>query len=161
MKTNTIRVWAGAALLSISAVAMADDHGAKTMPAEVPMSVQAASGWTNQSGSTLYIDAIAPSGQITGHYINRAPGFGCQNLSYPVTGWIYGTAITFTVTWRNPGESCNSITAWTGFFANGQITTLWQLVRNGSTGPGQIMKGSDVFRPTPHIMRESLLLEQP
>jgi len=59
-------------------------------------SLQALSAWTNQSGSTLYIDSVSNDGQITGTYINRAQGYGCQNISYAVTGWVYGTAITFT-----------------------------------------------------------------
>lgn len=108
----------------------------------------ALSGWTNQSGSTLYIDAVDGTGKMTGHYINRAAGFACQNIAYPVTGWIYGTAITFSVKWQSSTESCNSLTAWTGFYANGKISTLWQLVVNGSTSTSQILQGSDVFSPS-------------
>jgi len=118
--------------------------------------LRALSAWTNQSGSTLYIDAVAPSGQLTGSYINRAQGFGCQNTAYPVTGWVYGTAITFTVLWENAVESCNSITSWTGFYFQGTITTLWQLVINGSTSPQQIAQGSDVFQPTAQKKSPSL-----
>ena len=120
-------------------------------------SVQALSAWTNQSGSTLYIDAVSPNGQIIGHYINRAQGYNCQNISYPVTGWIYGTAITFTTIWRSTTESCNSITSWTGFYYNGQISTLWQLVINGSTNTNQILQGSDVFTPNTIKDKKSLL----
>lgn len=119
--------------------------------------VQALSAWTNQGGSTLYIDSISPSGQLTGHYINRASGYGCQNISYPVTGWVYGTAITFTTIWQSSTESCNSITAWTGFLYNGKISTLWQLVINRSTSTSQILQGSDVFSPTRATMKESLI----
>lgn len=118
--------------------------------------LRALSAWTNQSGSTLYIDSVAPSGQLTGSYINRAQGFGCQNTAYPVTGWVYGTAITFTVLWENAVESCNSITSWTGFYFQGAITTLWQLVMNGSTSTGQIVQGSDVFKPTTQKKSPSL-----
>nr|7OUQ_A Chain A, wilavidin [Gammaproteobacteria bacterium]7OUQ_B Chain B, wilavidin [Gammaproteobacteria bacterium]7OUR_A Chain A, wilavidin [Gammaproteobacteria bacterium]7OUR_B Chain B, wilavidin [Gammaproteobacteria bacterium]7OUR_C Chain C, wilavidin [Gammaproteobacteria bacterium]7OUR_D Chain D, wilavidin [Gammaproteobacteria bacterium]7OUR_E Chain E, wilavidin [Gammaproteobacteria bacterium]7OUR_F Chain F, wilavidin [Gammaproteobacteria bacterium] len=110
--------------------------------------VQALSAWTNQSGSTLYIQSVDPSGSLSGYYINRAAGYGCQNTPYPVTGWVYGTAITFTVLWENATESCNSITAWTGFYYQGQITTLWQLVINGSTSTGQIISGEDIFKPS-------------
>ena len=120
-------------------------------------SVQALSAWTNQSGSTLYIDAISPNGQVAGHYINRAQGYNCQNISYPVTGWVYGTAITFTTIWQSSTESCNSITSWTGFYYNGQISTLWQLVVNGSTSTKQIMQGSDVFKQSGTTEHKSLL----
>lgn len=114
--------------------------------------IQASSAWNNQSGSTLYIDAVNPNGQITGHYINRAQGYNCQNISYPVTGWIFGTAITFSTIWQSTTESCNSITSWTGFYYNGQISTLWQLTINGSTNTSQILQGSDLF--TPNVMRD-------
>jgi len=121
--------------------------------------IQSLSAWTNQSGSTLYIDSIAPTGQITGHYINRAQGYGCQNTSYPVTGWVYGTAITFTVKWENPAESCNSVTSWTGFYYQGAITTLWQLVVNGSTNTSQIIQGEDIFKPVEQKKLPSLKLK--
>jgi hypothetical protein len=117
----------------------------------------ALSAWTNQSGSTLYIDAVDPTGKVTGHYINRAAGYGCQNIAYPVTGWIYGSAITFTVKWQSSTESCNSITAWTGFLYNGKISTLWQLVINGSTSTTQILQGSDVFSPSAVMSHPSLV----
>lgn len=124
-------------------------------------SLTAPSAWTNQRGSTLYVDSIDPNtGKITGHYINRAAGYGCQNLAYPVTGWAYGTAITFATTWQNPSESCNSITSWTGFLNQGQITTLWQLVVNGSTNTSQINQGSDTFSQSMQTNRKSLLLEK-
>ncbi len=134
--------------------------GALAGSADQP-SVLASSAWTNQSGSTLYIDAVNPStGQLSGHYINRAQGYNCQNIAYPVTGWVYGTAITFTTIWKSSTESCNSITSWTGFFNKGQLSTLWQLVIGGSTSTSQIVQGSDVF--TPYVMsdKKSLLRDK-
>jgi len=121
--------------------------------------IQTLSAWTNQSGSTLYIDSVSSTGQIAGHYINRAAGYGCQNTAYPATGWIYGTAITFTVNWENAEESCNSITSWTGFYNQGVITTLWQLVVNGSTSTSQIIQGEDVFKATEQKKSKSLKLK--
>lgn len=119
--------------------------------------LQALSAWTNQSGSTLFIDSISANGQLTGTYVNRAPGYQCQNSPYPVTGWVYGTAITFTTIWKNSSESCNSITAWTGFYYQGQIKTLWQLVINGSTNTNQIIQGEDTFSPATARSYNSLL----
>jgi hypothetical protein len=116
----------------------------------------ALSVWVNQAGSTFSIDNIDSNGQITGTYINREAGYGCQNSSYPVTGWVFGTAITFTVIWENSVESCNSITSWTGFYYNSQISTLWQLVINGSTSTSQIIKGSDTFTRSSVIVNKSL-----
>lgn len=139
-------------LLSFSSFSMSADGNVK--------SIEALSAWTNELGSTLYIDTIGSNGLLTGTYINRAAGYGCQNISYPVTGWVYGTAITFTTIWESTTESCNSITAWTGFYYNGQISTLWQLVINGSTSTSQILTGSDVFKPSNTLMRKSLILEK-
>lgn len=119
--------------------------------------LQSLSAWTNQSGSTLYIDTIDSAGKITGHYINRAAGYGCQNIAYPVTGWVYGTAITFTTTWESSTESCNSITSWTGFYYQGQILTLWQLAMNGSTSIKQIIQGNDVFSINGKNNKKSLI----
>lgn len=122
--------------------------------------VQSLSAWTNQSGSTLYIENIGSNGQLTGTYINRAQGYGCQNIAYPVTGWVYGTAITFTTTWQSTTESCNSITAWTGFLYQGQIQTLWQLVINGSSNTKQIIQGADTFSWQATKTHKSLKLEK-
>lgn len=119
--------------------------------------IQAPSAWTNQRGSMLYIQSIDPSGEMIGYYVNRAPDYGCQNTRYPVIGWVYGTAITFTVKWANPTESCNSITAWTGFYYQGVITTLWQLVETGSTNKGQIKQGEDTFTAGAKSEAESLI----
>lgn len=124
------------------------------------VSLKALSAWTNQSGSTLYIDTIGSNGLLTGTYINRAAGYSCQNISYPVTGWVYGTAITFNTIWQSTTESCNSITAWTGFYYQGQINTLWQLTINGSTSTSQIIKGSDVFKPSSTLLNKSLIIEK-
>jgi hypothetical protein len=47
--------------------------------------------------------------------------------------------------WINSTESCHSITAWTGFYYNNEISTLWQLVADGTTSTSQISTGSDTF----------------
>jgi len=123
-------------------------------------SLQALSAWTNQNKSTLYIESVSNDGQIVGSYINRAPGYGCQNIEYPVTGWVYGTAITFTVDWKSAIESCNSITSWTGFLYQGKIHTLWQLVTNGSSSTSEISNGSDTFIPGIMKSHKSLILDK-
>ena len=126
----------------------------------VSSSLKALSAWTNQSGSTLYINNIGSNGLLAGTFINRAAGYGCQNISYPVTGWVYGTAIVFNTIWQSTTESCNSITAWTGFYYQGQISTLWQLTINGSTSTSQIIKGSDVFKPSSSKLNKSLIMKK-
>ena len=122
--------------------------------------IEAISAWKNQRGSTLYIDNIDSKGQLSGTYINRASGYGCQNIPYPVTGWVYGTAITFTTKWQSAVESCNSITAWTGFLYQGQIQALWQLVNDGSSNTSQILTGSDTFSPSTTKTKKSLMIKK-
>lgn len=150
MKNQYIIAVITAALFSISV------HADSNQPA----SLKALSAWTNQSGSTLYIDSVGSDGLLTGTYINRAAGYGCQNISYPVTGWVYGTAITFNTVWKSTTQSCNSITAWTGFYYKGAISTLWQLSVNGSSSTSQILQGSDTFKPSLAVHKKSLILKK-
>ena len=118
-----------------------------TFAQETDKAFHALSAWTNQRGSTLYIQGIDPSGLVSGYYVNRAQGYGCQDTPYMATGWVYGTAITFSVKWENAAESCHSMTSWTGFYAQGVITTRWQLIRDGVTNKDHMIQGEDIFRP--------------
>jgi hypothetical protein len=123
-------------------------------------SIPTPSAWDNQSGSTLTINPISSTGLITGTYTNRASGYGCQNTAYPVTGWAYGTAITFKTIWQNASESCNSITAWTGFLNQGKMSTLWSLTINGSSSTAQIVRGNDTFKQVKKRVNKFLILEK-
>lgn len=147
-----VAIAATIAMIMTPAIAICDEAGIAESSSLAGMS-----GWTNQSGSTMSI-SVDPSGQVNGTYINRASGYGCQNTPYPVTGWIVGTSISFTVRWDNQYENCNSVTGWTGFYntATGQIDTLWNLAVSGSTNPGQIISGSDTFSRT--VKTESMSL---
>lgn len=115
----------------------------------IGQAITAPSVWENQSGSYLYIDQIKPDGQLVGHYINNDTHFHCVGTPYPLTGWVIsGTnTITFTVKWDNSYANCQSLTSWTGFLNSegSRITTLWQLVSNGTTSTRQIVQGSDTF----------------
>lgn len=72
--------------------------------ADSPSSIPVPSVWENQSGSTLQINSLGSDGLITGTYVNHEAGYGCQNISYPVTGWVYGTALTFNTIWESDAE---------------------------------------------------------
>ena len=122
-------------LASFSAIAAKDET----------LSISANTQWINELGSVLTINTIDSTGLLTGSYVNKAAGYPCKDTAYPVTGWVDGTAITFNTLWINSTESCNSITAWTGFYYNNQINTLWQLVEDGATSTSQISSGSDAF----------------
>lgn len=111
------------------------------------------SAWENELGSTLYIEDISSEGKITGVYINMGQEYGCQNTPYPVTGWIMenGRALTFMVKWQNAVENCHAVTTWTGFLSSdgNTLTTLWQMVVNGTTSTSQILQGEDAFKKIP------------
>jgi len=61
--------------------------------------------------------------------LNRAARFGCQNTQYPVSGWVNGITIGWSVTWNNGTQNCNSVNAWAGYYNSitGQILTNWNL----------------------------------
>jgi hypothetical protein len=128
--------------------------------ADLGVGIPTPSAWDNQSGSTLTINSIDSTGLITGTYINRAPGYDCQNITYPVTGWAYGTAITFNTIWQSESESCNSITAWTGFLYSGKMSTLWSLTVNGSSSTSQIVRGNDTFHQVRKLTDSSLIMKK-
>jgi len=104
--------------------------------------------WVNQVGSvaTLYFDTN--TGTVTGTYVNNAPGFQCQGTPYPLSGWILSDFISFSVTWINGAQNCNSVTGWTGYaFQSGntiKLQTNWNLAYQGANGP-TIQAGQDVF----------------
>ncbi len=128
-----------------------------SLSARADNSIAVPSSWVNTEGSTLTISAIDSDGQITGSYVNKAAGWNCQNIAYPVTGWIYGAAITFDTKWESTTESCNSITSWAGFLYQGQINTFWNLTQNGSSSTSQILQGKDTFKQTSTVLKKSLI----
>jgi hypothetical protein len=114
--------------------------------------------WKNQYDSTLNIKQINNDGKLTGTFINRAEGYPCQNIPYPITGWVYDNVISFTTKWENVEESCHSITSWTGFFDSNsfRILTKWNLVDN----QGHLKEGTDIFNGQKTKINESLLTEE-
>lgn len=111
-----------------------------SLPAQA-QNLNALTIWQNQRGSTFSLDTYNPqTGAITGTYINRAAGFSCIGTPYPVVGWILGSAMTWSVIWNNNYQNCNSVTGWSGFYANDTITTKWVLSSQAS-----ILTGDDVF----------------
>ena len=132
-------------LLFVGVAFAAESVAAKSCPG--------VSEWRNDRGSTLLIERIDEQGRIEGSYINRAAGFRCRDTRYPVTGWLLQETrtITFAVKWDNAHENCGSQTAWTGMFdaTCEQLTTRWQLVRQGALDADEILTGGSVFRRKP------------
>ncbi|MET0942690.1 MAG: avidin/streptavidin family protein [Mesorhizobium sp.] len=113
----------------------------------------ASSTWQNQSGSTMMI-SIDSFGNVSGQYINRAAGTGCQGSPYLLAGRITGNFISFSVAWNNATENCNSVTGWAGYASvNGnklEIITDWNLAYQGASSP-MIEQGSDTFAYVPQV----------
>jgi hypothetical protein len=118
----------------------------KMVPGEDLQAAAAAHGWVNQSGSVMNF-TLAAGGIISGSYINNAPGTGCQGTAYPLTGWVYGNTIAWSVAWTNATASCNSVTAWAGYYDpnTSAILTQWSLAYQTGSG-GAIQRGGDVFK---------------
>jgi Avidin family len=103
----------------------------QTLAAADPL--PAPSFWQNQRGSTL---EIFSAGNVSGVFINRASGFQCQNIPYPVTGTSTASTVVFTVNF----VQCNSQTTWRGSVRGIKMFTQWVL-----TYPGGKMRGKDRF----------------
>lgn len=107
--------------------------------------------WKNDRGSDLTITAITADGALTGTYVNRAAGFKCKNTTYPVSGYVYGDKIVFSVRWKNASEDCASLTSWAGYLSAGRIVADWILVYtdSGLKHPFQML-GTDYFMEIRH-----------
>ncbi len=100
--------------------------------------------WVNQRGSVLTIDTIGIDGKFEGTFVNKAAGFKCQGMPYPVVGWIDGETMGWLVIWNNSYENCQSVTAWGGIVVSSStIETNWVL---SSLQTGSSLIGSDTFK---------------
>lgn len=141
-------------ILAVSFLTSAALFAPSQVSAQTSLDVIAA--FTNQRGSTLYIENVDQNGHISGYFVNRAAGFQCQGTPYPVVGWVLAHAISFTVQWENQTQNCNSITAWAGYVSTdgNTITTNWALAVSGST---TILQGQDTFTRTAQRQAPSLV----
>jgi len=112
--------------------------------ASFAQSFQANATWTNQHGSTLTIQAIAPDGSFAGSFVNRSPG-PCGNERFPVSGWIDGQKVSFTVRWANANADCEAITSWTGYRGRNGVLARWLLVHFNRNGIPILSSGTDIF----------------
>jgi hypothetical protein len=97
------------------------------------------STWVNQRTSTLSVGFVNGN-HFDGTFINRAAGFQCQNILYPVTGGtiLPNGAITFVVSFTE----CDTVTIWRGHVAGSQMPTSWILYYRGI----QRQTGNDLFK---------------
>lgn len=111
--------------------------------AAIAQSLAPQTTWINDHAQ-FAIQSIDGEGKLTGRYTNHGPGFGCAGRAYPVTGWVAGDMISFTVHRQEPAN-CTSIQAWTGFVRDGQLVVDYLAVatEGGRTG---LIRGSDRYR---------------
>lgn len=100
--------------------AMAQDA---TQP--VGTAVDLAGKWINKYGS--FAEFVVSGNSLSGKYVSKAGG----TIEGPITGFISGDIIAFSVLW--PAAS-GSITSWVGQIVESQGTetlkSLWYLVKN-------------------------------
>lgn len=83
----------------------------------------AAGQWVNDRGSAVTLSCDGD--RLSGVY-NTNVGQPDKGQSFPLTGWIEGDNLSFTVHFKGYG----SITAWVGQIEGEQLKTLWHLTRN-------------------------------
>jgi hypothetical protein len=124
-------------LMVVAASALSSGSG-------LAQSLNAGSLWTNQSGSTLQIDAVAADGSFTGTYVDHAADVACRNTPFRASGWIDGEQIAFSVRWINATVNCQSITSWTGYIGPKGLLMQWVRAHHPHGRPS-IATGKDTF----------------
>jgi hypothetical protein len=104
------------------------------------------SHWTNPRGSDLLLYTIDGSGAFTGAFINRAPGFACDNVPYDVHGQVHGHHVRFVVAWKNTFQDCKAHTAWSGRVSGNTLTTWWVETSVDGKGVARRTRGTDTFK---------------
>ena len=79
--------------------------------------------WVNDRGSAVTLSCDGD--RLSGVY-NTNVGQPDKGQSFPLTGWVEGDNLSFTVNFKGYG----SITAWVGQIEGEQLKTLWHLTRN-------------------------------
>ena len=94
--------------------------------------------WSNELGSEMQL-AINSSGIISGRY---KTALGCGKDKWrDLSGVCNGYAVTFSVNW----QECDAITAWSGTYENGKLTTFWHMVSAKTPKWDSIISGTDTF----------------
>lgn len=99
--------------------------------------------WVNDHAK-LVIQSVDGAGQLSGTYTNYGANFGCAGRPFPVTGWIDGDLVSFTVHRKDPGN-CTTIQSWTGFVRDGQLLVEY-LAAATEGGRSGLIKGTDRYR---------------
>ena len=96
--------------------------------------------WVNELGSTMTV-TVDTKGAFSGTY-STAVGCGA-GIERPMTGFCNGYAVTFSVNW----QECGATNAWSGTYDNGELKTLWHLVKAEKPAWSSILAGTNTFKP--------------
>ncbi|WP_274917947.1 avidin/streptavidin family protein [Streptomyces sp. WZ-12] len=149
------------ASITVTASASPQTGPAKTAAARSAAATGITGTWYNQLGSTFVVTADADGG-LTGTYDSTV---GNAEKRYVLTGRYdtapatdgSGTALSWTVSWRNDYRNAHSATAWSGQYFGGtdaRIATQW-LLASGTTTANEwqsTLVGHDAFtknKPSP------------
>ena len=142
--------------------AFGNDHSAKRGPEMLATT----SSWVNQSGSVASISFTNSSQPgtflVAGTYINNASGYRCQGTPYPLSGIYYANTqtISFSVSWSNSSEDCQSVTGWTGYINIAAspliMKTNWNIAYQTGNGHA-VSQGSDTFTVQSTVLSKQLL----
>jgi len=110
------------------------------------------STWTSIEGSILTIENIEDqTHKITRYFITKAEDYPCKNIPYPVTGWLYGSILTFSVMWKDQKESCGAVTTWIGYIEQNRITAVWKLIDHNMVDLSETFESTDYFEVNTEI----------
>ncbi|MET8942770.1 avidin/streptavidin family protein [Streptomyces sp. NPDC004542] len=108
--------------------------------------------WYNEFGSQMRLEAD-PHGSVSGEYVTavgHAPGtYLLTGRHDGPTGPGHGSALGWTVAWRNDHGNLGSVTSWSGQFMTDpeRVLTTWLLTRSAPTAETweSTVVGQDVF----------------
>ncbi|MEJ8645327.1 avidin/streptavidin family protein [Streptomyces sp. MS1.HAVA.3] len=140
--THKRKIAIAAVVISLTCASVTASASADTAKESKAQPAAATSGitgtWYNQLGSTFIVTAT-PDGGLTGTYESAV---GNAESRYVVTGRYdsaaadgSGTAIGWTVAWKNSHRNAHSATTWSGQYTGGaeaKINTQW-LLTSGTT----------------------------
>ncbi|MCP9946055.1 avidin/streptavidin family protein [Streptomyces somaliensis] len=143
--------------VTVTASASVDMGKAKVTAAQSATTTGITGTWYNQLGSTFIVTAT-PDGSLVGTYESAV---GNAENRYMLTGRYdsaaatdgSGTALGWTVAWRNSYRNAHSVATWSGQYfggANERITTQW-LLTSGTTPANEwksTVVGHDLFTKT-------------
>lgn len=104
--------------------------------------------WANDHGSTLTIREIGADGRLSGTYSFNIPGYACRNIDFPLTGWVDGDRIAYTMRAKTASADCGFVVSWTAVIREGRLEAEWvRADADPRSGRSILVHGTDLYRP--------------